>query len=103
MMRPQIPKDLPLTQASAKTDDYLKIGSYGGGSDHFSRCGPGIYGFNWWFNQTGRDNPDRPTWPDAPRDTFMAVGARGNCAAMIPSLGAVVVALERAVGRHRRG
>ena len=91
--RPLVPKDLPLTQI-AETDDYLKIGSYGGGSDHFSRCGPGIYGFNWWFNRTGRDHPDRRTWPDAPEDTFMAVGARGNSAAMIPSRQAVLVAAE---------
>ena len=65
-MRPQVPKDLPLTQR-AETNDYLKIGTYGGGSNHFSRSGPGIYGFNWWFNRTGRDHPDRLTWPDAPR------------------------------------
>jgi CubicO group peptidase (beta-lactamase class C family) len=93
MMKPQVPKDLPLTR-QASTDDYLKIGSYGGGSDHFSKCGPGTYGFNWWFNRTGRDHPDRLTWPDAPDDLFMAVGAGGNCAAMVPSLGAVVVALD---------
>ncbi|WP_406694066.1 serine hydrolase [Singulisphaera sp. Ch08] len=91
LARSQVPKDLPLTRP-AETDDYLKIGSYGGGSDHFSQCGPGIYGFNWWFNRTGRDHPDRRTWPDAPEDTFMAVGAKGNSAAMIPSLGAVLVA-----------
>lgn len=91
LARPQVPKDLPLTQP-AETDDYLNIGTYGGGSDHFSQCGPGIYGFNWWFNRTGRDHPDRRTWPDAPADTFMAVGAKGNSAAMIPSLGAVLVA-----------
>ena len=90
-MRPQVPKDLPLTRQAA-TDDYLKIGSYGGGSDHFSRSGPGIYGFNWWFNRTGRDHPDRLTWPDAPDDTFMSIGALGNSAVMIPSRGAVVVA-----------
>jgi CubicO group peptidase (beta-lactamase class C family) len=89
--RPQVPKDLPLTQAS-KTDDYLKVGTYGGGSDHFSQAGPGVYGFNWWFNQTGRDHPDRLTWPGAPRDLFMSVGAGGNCAAILPSFNAVVVA-----------
>jgi hypothetical protein len=82
-----------LTQ-HAETEDYLQIGSYGDGSDHFSRCGPGIYGFNWWFNRTRRDHPDRLTWPDAPDDTFMAVGAMGNSAAMIPSHGAVLVAAQ---------
>jgi hypothetical protein len=32
-------------------------------ADHFTRFGPGVYGFNWWFNETGRDHPDRPNWP----------------------------------------
>jgi CubicO group peptidase (beta-lactamase class C family) len=91
--RPQVPKDLPLT-AQAQTDDRLNIGTYGGESDHFSKAGPGVYGFNWWFNATGRDHPDRLTWPDAPPDTFLAIGARGNNAAIIPSLNAVLVALN---------
>ena len=82
--KPQVPRDLPLTR-QAETDDYLAVGSYGGGSDHFSRGGAGIYGFNWWFNDTVRDQENRLTWPDAPTDLFMSVGARGNCAAMLPS------------------
>lgn len=93
VMRPQVPRDLPLTRP-AETDDYLGIGSYGGGSDHFSQAGPGVYGFNWWFNAPGRDAPDRNLWPDAPDDAFLAAGARGNNAVMLPSLGAVAVALE---------
>jgi CubicO group peptidase (beta-lactamase class C family) len=83
--KPQVPRDLPQT-AKAETNDYLKIGTYGGGSDHFTESGPGIYGFNWWFNATGRLHPRALTWPDAPRDTFMSIGAGGNCAVMIPSL-----------------
>jgi CubicO group peptidase (beta-lactamase class C family) len=89
--KPQVPSDLPLTR-QAETDDYLKIGSYGGGSDHFSRCGPGIYGFNWWFNGKVRDQEDRLTWPDAPEELFMSVGARGNSAAILPSKRAILVA-----------
>ncbi|HOJ31942.1 MAG TPA: DUF5060 domain-containing protein [Candidatus Hydrogenedentes bacterium] len=89
-MQPQTHKNLPQTQP-ADTDDYLGIGSYGGGSDHFSKAGPGIYGFNWWFNSTGRLHPDLPTWPDAPADTVMAIGAGGNCAAIMPSLGVALV------------
>jgi len=102
MMRPQIAKDVPLTESS-ETDDYLKIGSYGGGSDHFSKAGPGVYGFNWWFNRTGRDHPDRLTWPDAPDDAFMALGANGNSAAIIPSLGAVLVAEQAKWGNPEGG
>jgi hypothetical protein len=92
-MRPQVPEDLPITR-HADTVDYLKIGTYGGGSNHFSRSGPGIYGFNWWFNHSGRDCPGRLAWPDAPDDTFMAIGAMGNSTAMIPSRAAVLVAAE---------
>lgn len=88
--KPQTPKDLPQT-VKAETDDYLKIGTYGGDSDHFSEDGPGTYGFNWWFNDTGRTHPDALTWPDAPKDTFMSIGARGNSSAVIPSLGVVLV------------
>jgi len=89
-MQPQVPKDLPATQR-ADTVDYLEIQSYGGGSDHFTAYGPGIYGFNWWFNATGRSHPDALTWPDAPADTVMSIGARGNNTAIIPSLGLVLV------------
>lgn len=101
-MRPQTPKNLAQT-TPADTDDYLAIGSYGGGSDHFSKAGPGIYGFNWWFNDTGRLHPHALTWPDAPRDTVMSLGARGNCSAIIPSLNAVLVCAEGDWGEVRGG
>jgi CubicO group peptidase (beta-lactamase class C family) len=90
-MRPLVPKDLPVS-VPAKTNDYLKIGTYGGESNHFSRSGPGIYGFNWWFNDTGSLHPKKLTWPDAPKETVMSIGVRGNCSVMIPSLHLVVVA-----------
>lgn len=89
-MRPQTPKDLPLTM-QAETDDYLKIDSFGGGSDHFTKYGAGIYGFNWWFNDTGRLHPDKKTWPDAPADTVMSIGFGGNNTAIIPSQGLMLV------------
>lgn len=88
--RPCVPKNLPDTR-KAETNDYLGIGTYGGGSDHFSRFGPGVYGFNWWFNGTGRQHPDALTWPDAPKDTFMSIGVRGNNSVIIPSLDLVLV------------
>ena len=93
-MRPQTPKDLPETEHNGVDDDYLDIGSYGGGSDHFSDAGPGIYGFNWWFNDTGRLHPDALTWPDAPRDTVMSLGARGNSSAFVPSLNAALICAD---------
>lgn len=90
LMKPQVAKDLPLTMR-AETDDYLGILSYGGGSDHFTTWGPGIYGFNWWFNDTGGQHPAARTWPDAPEDTVMSLGFRGNNTAIIPSLGLMLV------------
>ncbi len=92
-MRPQVPKDLPVSR-EAKTNDYLNIGSYGGESSHFSKSGPGIYGFNWWFNDFGLQQGPALTWPDAPSGTVMSVGHRGNCSVLLPSLNFVVVASD---------
>ncbi|MGD9722881.1 MAG: DUF5060 domain-containing protein [Pirellulales bacterium] len=91
--QPQVPADLPNT-VKASTDDYLHIGTYGGDSDHFSQAGPGIYGFNWWFNAPSAAADGKPTWPDAPADTFMSLGLHGNCTAMMPSLGLVVASAD---------
>jgi len=92
-LAPQAPQALPVSRPAA-TDDYLHIGTFGGESEHFTRDGPGIYGFNWWFNRPDAGRDGRLTWPDAPSDTFMAIGAVGNNAAMIPSLGLALVCLE---------
>jgi CubicO group peptidase (beta-lactamase class C family) len=89
--RPQTPAGLPHT-SKAPDNDYLGIGTYGGGSDHFTEFGAGVYGFNWWFNAKGRLHPERSLWPDAPPDTFMSIGAGGNCAVMIPSRSLILAA-----------
>lgn len=101
-LKPQVPIELPLS-VKAATDDYLKIGTYGGESNHFSDAGPGVYGFNWWFNTPGRTHRDKPAWPDAPPDTYMSLGVRGNCTAMIPSLNLVVVAANADWGNQEPG
>jgi len=101
-MRPQTPKDLPHTQP-AKTNDYLEIGSYGGGSDHFTNYGAGIYGFNWWFNGTSRMHRHNRTWPDAPPDTVMSIGAGGNCSAIMPSLNLAIVCAKGDWGKLKGG
>jgi CubicO group peptidase (beta-lactamase class C family) len=101
--KPQVPANLPPSR-EAETDDYLRIGTYGGGSSHFSAGGPGIYGFNWWFNAPVGTRADaRMTWPDAPADTFMSVGAHGHCAVMVPSRGLVLVAAGANWGEHQPG
>ena len=101
-MKPQVPKDLPLS-VDAKTDDYLHIGSYGGESNHFTKSGPGIYGFNWWFSDTGGQHPDATTWPGAPKDTVMSLGCGGNCSAIMPSLKFAVVAADAEWGEFEPG
>ena len=100
---PQTPKDLPQTEKDGKDDDYLGIGSYGGGSDHFSSAGPGVYGFNWWFNDTGRLHPDALTWPSAPEDTVMSLGAGGNSSAFIPSLNVALICARGDWGKIEGG
>lgn len=99
---PQVAPDLPHTQEKS-TDDYLEIGTYGGGSDHFTRFGPGIYGFNWWFNDVGREHPQMPTWPDAPEDAFMSIGAGGNCSIIIPSESLILVCAKGDWGQLEPG
>jgi len=101
-MRPQTPPDLPHTGGDS-AEDYLAIGSYGGGPDHFTRFGAGTYGFNWWFNATGRLHPDSRTWPGAPHDTVMSIGAGGNCSVMIPSLNLVLANARGDWGRLDAG
>ncbi|HVJ69059.1 MAG TPA: DUF5060 domain-containing protein [Caulifigura sp.] len=101
-LKPHVPKNLP-NSADAETNDYLKIGSYGGGSHHFSTAGPGVYGFNWWFNETGHQHPDRRLWPDAPADAYMSMGHGGNHSVMIPSLGLAVICAEGDWGQSVAG
>ncbi len=86
-----------------ETDDYLSIGTYGGGSNHFSDAGPGIYGFNWWFNGYGPSHTDARMWPDAPKDTFISLGARGNSCAIIPSLNVVLACAQGDWQDHKPG
>jgi CubicO group peptidase (beta-lactamase class C family) len=84
-MKPHVPKNLPLTiKSEIENDDYLMIGTFGGGSAHFTHFGSGTYGFNWWFNKTGLLHPETVTWPDATPRTFMSIGARGNNMVIIP-------------------
>ncbi|MFO1022354.1 MAG: DUF5060 domain-containing protein [Planctomycetales bacterium] len=101
--QPYVASSLPLSDADIDTDDYLQIGSYGGGSNHFTKAGPGIYGFNWWFNAR-KEEPGKPyTWPDVPGDAYMSLGYGGNCSIVIPSLQVVVAAAEANWGQVEPG
>jgi hypothetical protein len=81
-MNPQVPPGLPRTAGGI--DDYLGIGTYGGGTNQASPD-QGRYGYNWWFN------PNQTTWPDAPADTIQARGHRNRESMfVIPSRNLVV-------------
>ena len=88
-LRPDVPNDLPRTKA--KGEDYLGVGTYGGGSDQNFPV-PGVYGFNWWFNE--RLTTDGPRFaPHLPTDAFWALGHEGREVLLVlPSLRIVVAA-----------
>ena len=89
-MKADVPANTARTSGTDPNGDYLNVGSYGGGSDQAS-IGPGVYGFNWWFNKN--KDTSTLTWPAAPADTFQANGRWGTEAVtMFPSLGMVVAA-----------
>ncbi len=96
--RPQTDPNLPAS-AEAENDDYLEIGTFGGGSKHFTEFGAGCYGFNWWFNRTGRLHPNAKLWPDAPDEIVVSIGARGNNTAFLPSKRMLLVSLQGEWGK----
>ena len=69
----------------------------------FTRVGAGIYGFNWWFNATGRLHPASRTWPDAPAGTIMSLGHGGDCSVLMPGLRRVLVSAGGDWGELRAG
>jgi hypothetical protein len=88
-----VPLGIPET-VNNTADDYLGVGSYGGGINQGD--GQGIYGFNWWYNRCltvpARETP-LLVWPAAPADTYIALGRAGKDGMVIfPSLGMVVAA-----------
>lgn len=90
-VRPQIPPDMPVSTEPG--EDYLGLGSYGGGSNQLvGRVGLGTYGFSWWFNH--RSAPlGEPLVPELPRDSFQAIGHWGReVVVVVPSLELVVAA-----------
>ena len=88
-MKPDVPTDLPRTKEAGT--EYLGIGTHGGGGDQ-SALGPGVYGFNWWFNEEV-PGTDRLLTPGLPRDTVQANGHWGKeVMIIIPSLRLVAAA-----------
>jgi CubicO group peptidase (beta-lactamase class C family) len=99
-VKADVPLNTPRTQTELRRpfDDYLGVGSYGGGINQGN--GQGIYGFNWWFNKCLTAPPRNPpllAWPSAPPEAFMALGRGGKDGMIIlPSLGLVVAAYNDA-------
>lgn len=84
--QPGVPAGLPRT--TGRMDDYLAIGSYGGGTDQ-TPFGPGVYGFNFWFNVP--DGQGKRIWPALPANAFQANGMwNRDTVTVIPSLRMVV-------------
>ena len=98
-IRPGVPRDLPRT--SGKSEDYLKIGTYGGGTDQTPH-GPGVYGFNFWFNEPTPSG--QRVWPAAPADTYQANGLwNRDTVTIFPSLGMVVAIRGAKPGKFEPG
>lgn len=87
-LRFDVPTDLPRTKGQG--EDYLGVGTYGGGSDQNFPV-PGVYGFNWWFNaQTTTDGPRFA--PHLPTDAFWARGHEGREVLLVLPSHKIVVA-----------
>ena len=81
-----LPNTLPRTQGK-KADMIAGQRSIGGGNNQTDHLGS--YSFAWWTNGVDRDG--KRHWPDAPLDTFAALGHGGRRAlVVIPSLDLVV-------------
>jgi len=97
-MKPGVPIDLPYAPYDDFSNDYLQIGTYGDKRTNPSgRLGPGVYGFNWWFNAPGRmwdGSYFELRWFDAPEDTIFTSGRSGHNTIMIPSHNVVMVTSE---------
>jgi CubicO group peptidase (beta-lactamase class C family) len=99
-VKPGVPADLPRTQTPG--EEYLGVGSYGGGTDQ-TPYGPGVYGFNWWFNEPVRPGGERG-WPAAPADTFQANGMwNRDVVTVIPSLRMMIAFCGGSLGKFEPG
>jgi CubicO group peptidase (beta-lactamase class C family) len=97
--RPGVAANLPRT--ADRTEDYLGIGSYGGGTDQ-TPFGPGVYGFNFWFNLP--DANGRRSWPALPADSYQANGMwNRDTLTVIPSWRMVVAVRGAERGKFQPG
>ena len=99
-IKPGVPADLPRTRTKKNANDYLGIGTYGGGTDQ-TKYGPGVYGFNFWFNELcGQER----AWPAVPADTYQANGMwNRDTVTVFPSLRMVVAVRGAQPGKFEPG
>lgn len=91
-----------LLRTQVDGDDYLKIGTYGGSSDQ-TQYGPGVYGFNFWFNGLVGNGGER-VWPSLPSDAYQANGMwNRDTLTVIPSLKMVVAVRGAKAGKFKPG
>lgn len=99
-VRPGVPAGLP--RSSAGGDDYLPVGSFGGDTDQ-TEHGPGVYGFNFWFNEP-LPGSGHLVWPSLPPDAFQANGMWNlHTVTVIPSWGMVVALRDSRLGAFEPG
>jgi len=101
-VRPQVPASLPrAVSKDRKPDDYLGVGTYGGGTNQTPH-GPGVYGFNFWFNAP--TPAGARVWPAAPPDTYQANGMwNRDTLTVFPSLRMVVAVRGAQPGKFEPG
>jgi hypothetical protein len=98
-VRVGVPAQLP--RARPTTHDYLGLGSYGGGTNQ-TDSGPGVYGFNFWFNE--KLTSGERVWPALPADAFQANGLwNRDTLTVIPSWKMVVAARGASPGKFEPG
>ncbi|MEQ1828193.1 MAG: pectate lyase, partial [Pirellula sp.] len=98
-LRAGVSHDLPRT--TDKGEDYLKIGSYGGGTNQ-TPYGPGVYGFNLWFNN--KIGSGERVWPELPDDAFQANGMwNRDTLTIIPSWRMVIASRNAKPGKFEPG
>ncbi len=86
-----VPSSTP--RSASRTNDYLKVETYGGGANQTPH-GPGVYGFNLWFNEALGSG--QRVWPALPADAYQANGLwNRDTVTIIPSW-RMVVACRRA-------
>ncbi len=99
-IRPAVRAMLARTQG--KGTDYLQVGSYDGGTDQTPH-GPGVYGFNFWFNRSPAAD-SHPVWPALPADAYQANGMwNRDTVTVIPSLTMVVAVRGAKLGAFEPG